>query len=182
MIDRPDRITVTEEYRDMVKRTNPVIQQLHIDENAELFERAVKQGYALEAFITTFMQSDAAFRLDMPLNRYRWEGTEGLWEDFLEECEAKDITLSKANPHEASAPNLMGEIAYWCGCVYREWHFRDGLWSEEMFEKLPPRILMDEYGWGHTMIVQTWLESNLDSLIADPTRGVEDSISHSPEK
>ena len=118
----------------------------------------------------------------MPLNRYRWEGTEGLWEDFLEECEAKGITLSKANPHEASAPNLMGEIAYWCGCVYREWHFRDGLWSEEMFEKLPPRILMDEYGWGHTMIVQTWLESNLDSLIADPTRGVEDSISHSPEK
>ena len=85
MIDRPDRITVTEEYRDMVKRTNPVIQQLHIDENAELFERAVKQGYALEAFITAFMQSDAAFRLDMPLNQYRWEGTEGLWEDFIEE-------------------------------------------------------------------------------------------------
>ena len=55
MINRPDRITVTEEYRDMVKRTNPVIQQLHIDANAELFERAVKQGYALEAFITTFM-------------------------------------------------------------------------------------------------------------------------------
>lgn len=148
MRDRPDRVSVTDEFREMVKSTNPITKRLHIEENAELFERAVKHGYSLEAFITAFMLSDAAFRLDMPLNQYRWEGTQGLWEDFIDECEMKSVPLPQADPPESSAPGLYGEIAYWCGCVYREWHFRDGLWSEEMSEKLPAGVLMSDYGWG----------------------------------
>lgn len=123
-----------------------------------------------------------AFSLDMPLNQYRWEGTEGLWEDFLEECESKNIVLPKAEGLEAAGPTIMGEIAYWCGCVYREWHFRDGLWSEEMFELLPPDVLMYEYVWGHTMMVETWLDLNLDRLITDAAANIDNNTIPTPEK
>lgn len=141
---------------------------LLINVNAMLFEKAVKEGYALESFIDSFMYSDTAKILDSPegYEKYGLEKAEVLWGDFMDECFSQGRQLTKADNFEKSVPAYMSEIGFWCGYVYRSWHFAQGLSSHEMADLIPASYMICEYSWGHTMLVDEWIENCAPRVIA----------------
>lgn len=147
--------------REMVKMVDDVISDVLIDVNAKIFERAIHDGYAIESFIDKFMRSQTAETFDVPICKYYYDGDDRLMDDFLEECAEKNIVIEKTEGVDAEAPYYIGEIAYWCGYVYRTWHFRDGIRSVEMIDFLPIEELIKHYPWGHTMIVDDWLDYHI---------------------
>ena len=86
----------TDQERELVRSTPEVVQRLLIDNNFNVFYAAALQGYEMRDFIKQFMLSDVAALMDFHLNYYRWQGSESILPDFLDECSLAEIELITA--------------------------------------------------------------------------------------
>ena len=110
-----------EKRRLEIINTPRCIRDAMIQNNERVFYLAAKEGYDLEDFITKFMYSEEADRLDQYLNRYRWDGGDGIFREFLSSCELYGIVLKKDATKWSLA--YRGVIAEWIAYIYRLMHF-----------------------------------------------------------
>lgn len=108
---------------------------------AQLFVQSQEKGYASEAFIKAFMNSDIAKDLDMPFNHMQWAGTEYLMSRMEEEHADK---LTQGECYDI-------ETLYWTGYLYRYWHIYTGESSREILKQASARTMRIVYLMYHTM-------------------------------
>lgn len=108
---------------------------------AQLFVHSQEKGYASEAFIKAFMNSDIAKDLDMPFHHMQWAGTEYLMSRMEEEHADK---LTKGECYDI-------EMLYWTGYLYRYWHIYTGESSREILKQAPAKTMRIVYLMYHTM-------------------------------
>lgn len=108
---------------------------------AQLFVQSMERGYASEAFIKAFMNSDVAEDLDMPFNHMQWAGTHYLM-SRMEEEHANDLVQGERYDKET---------LYWAGYLYRYWHIYTGENSREIYKQAPSKTMRIVYLMYHTM-------------------------------
>lgn len=108
---------------------------------AQLFVHSREKGYASEAFIKAFMNSDIAKDLDMPFNHMQWAGTEYLMSRMEEEHADK---LTQGECYDI-------ETLYWTGYLYRYWHIYTGESSREILKQASAKTMRIVYLMYHTM-------------------------------
>ena len=108
---------------------------------AQLFVLSQEKGYASEAFIKAFMNSDIAGDLDMPFNHMQWAGAHYLM-SRMEEEHADVLTQGECYDTET---------LYWAGYLYRCWHIYTGESSREILRQAPAKTMRIVYLMYHTM-------------------------------
>ena len=108
---------------------------------AKLFVQSREKGYASEAFIKAFMNSDVARDLDMPFNHMQWAGEHYLMSRLEEE---HGELLVEGECYDA-------ETLYWIGYLYRYWHIYKGENSREIYRQAPAKTMRIVYLMYHTM-------------------------------
>ena len=108
---------------------------------AQLFVQSMERGYASEAFIKAFMNSDVAEDLDMPFNHMQWAGTHYLMSRMEEEH--SDVLMQGECYDE--------ETLYWVGYLYRYWHIYTGENSRDIYKQAPAKTMRIVYLMYHTM-------------------------------
>lgn len=108
---------------------------------AQLFAESREKGYASEAFIKAFMNSDIAKDIDMPFHHMQWAGTQYLLSRMEEEY--ADV-LSQGACYDT-------ETLYWAGYLYRYWHLYTGESSREILKQAPAKTMQIVYLMYHTM-------------------------------
>ena len=88
-----------------------------------LFENSLAAGYDSAAFIEAFMNSEMTEYMDRPYDKFQWMGEEYLLEELLDET----------GGISASGDLYDREVMYWCGYVYRYWHYYTGEPSKEIY-------------------------------------------------
>ena len=109
---------------------------------AQLFVQSKEEGYASEAFIKTFMQSEIAKDLDKPFHHMQWAGEHYLLSRMEEECAADLLKTGDC---------FDTETLYWAGYLYRYWHFYTGESSSEIYRQAPAKTMRVVYLMYHTM-------------------------------
>ena len=94
------------------------------DIQGRLFELSGAKGYDSVPFIKTFMNSYVAQGLDSKYNRLQWAGEEYLL------AEVADITSLPKN-----GLIFDREVLYWCGYLYRFWHYYTRESSKEIYKQ-----------------------------------------------
>lgn len=108
---------------------------------AQLFVQSQERGYASEAFIKAFMNSDIAEDLDMPFNHMQWAGTHYLM-SRMEEEHADELVQGECYDTET---------LYWVGYLYRYWHIYNGDSSREILKQASAKTMRIVYLMYHTM-------------------------------
>ena len=108
---------------------------------AELFVLSQKKGYASEAFIKTFMNSEIAKDLDMPFNHMQWAGTHYLMSRTEDEYADELVTGECFDT----------ETLYWIGYIYRYWQFYTSESSRQILKQASPKTMRIVYLMYHTM-------------------------------
>lgn len=108
---------------------------------AALFVQSREKGYASEAYIKAFMQSDIAEDLDKPFHHMQWAGTHYLM-SRMEEEHADALTPGECYDEET---------LYWAGYLYRYWHLYTGESSREIYKQAPAKTMRIVYLMYHTM-------------------------------
>lgn len=108
---------------------------------AQLFVQSQEKGYASEAFIKAFMNSEVAEDLDMPFNHMQWAGTHYLM-SRLEEENADEFVQGECYDTET---------LYWSGYLYRYWHIYTGESSREILKQASAKTMRIVYLMYHTM-------------------------------
>lgn len=108
---------------------------------AQLFMQSREKGYASEAFIKAFMNSDIADDLDMPFHHMQWAGTHYLM-SRMEEEHTEVLTSGEC---------FDAETLYWAGYLYRYWHIEKGESSREIYKQAPAKTMRIVYLMYHTM-------------------------------
>ena len=108
---------------------------------AALFVQSREKGYASEAYIKAFMQSDIAEDLDKPFHHMQWAGTHYLMSRMEEEY-ADALTSGECYDEET---------LYWAGYLYRYWHLYTGESSREIYKQAPAKTMRIVYLMYHTM-------------------------------
>ena len=108
---------------------------------AQLFVQSWEKGYASEAFIKAFMNSEVAEDLDMPFNHMQWAGTHYLM-SRLEEEHADEFVQGECYDTET---------LYWSGYLYRYWHIYTGESSREILKQASAKTMRIVYLMYHTM-------------------------------
>ena len=93
------------------------------DIQGRLFENSIKEGYDSPSFIEAYMNSEMTAYMDLPFDRYQWAGEEYLLEELLDETGG----IPKAGTLYDR------EAMYWCGYIYRYWHYYTGESSKEIY-------------------------------------------------
>ena len=101
------------------------------DTQGQLFELSAKRGYASEAFIKAFMNSDVAKDLDMPFHHMQWAGTHYLMSRMEEE---HTDALTHGEHYDT-------ETLYWAGYLYRYWHIYTGESSREILKQASAKTM-----------------------------------------
>ena len=108
---------------------------------AQLFVQSQEKGYASEAFIKAFMNSDIAEDLDMPFNHMQWAGAHYLMSRMEEEYAD---ALAQGECYDT-------EALYWAGYLYRYWHIYTGERSREILKQASAKTMRIVYLMYHTM-------------------------------
>ena len=108
---------------------------------AQLFVQSQEKGYASEAFIKAFMNSDIAEDLDMPFNHMQWAGMHYLM-SRMEEEHADELVQGECYDTET---------LYWAGYLYRYWHIYNGDSSREILKQASAKTMRIVYLMYHTM-------------------------------
>ena len=108
---------------------------------AQLFVQSQEKGYASEAFIKAFMNSEVAEDLDMPFNHMQWAGTHYLM-SRLEKEHADELARGECYDTET---------LYWMGYLYRYWHIYTGESSREILKQASAKTMRIVYLMYHTM-------------------------------
>ncbi|MDR1954721.1 MAG: hypothetical protein LBP82_02055 [Candidatus Methanoplasma sp.] len=118
------------------------------DIQGRLFELSLREGFASEGFIKTFMGSRCAADYDADYDRLQWMGEEYIMSELIEECGGKLV------PGEQYSRDEM----YWIGYTYRYWHFLTGESSKKILSQAPVRIMKQGYAGFHTEDVSMAIE------------------------
>lgn len=108
---------------------------------AQLFTASREKGYASEAFIKGFMNSDIAKNLDMPFHHMQWAGTQYLMSRMEEE---HAYALRQGECYDT-------ETLYWTGYLYRYWHLYTGESSRDILRQASAKTMRIVYLMYHTM-------------------------------
>jgi len=108
---------------------------------AQLFVQSQERGYASEAFIKAFMNSDTAADLDKPIHHMQWAGAHYLMSRMEEEHADK---LTPGDCYDT-------ETLYWAGYLYRYWHIYTGENSRTIYKQAPAKTMRIVYLMYHTM-------------------------------
>lgn len=108
---------------------------------AQLFVQSREKGYASEAFIKAFMNSEIAKDLDMPFHHMQWAGEQYLMSRMEEEYEDQ---LTQGECYDT-------ETLYWSGYLYRYWHIYTGESSRDILKQAPAKTMRIVYLMYHTM-------------------------------
>lgn len=152
------RFKMTEE-RIQTINTPEIVQRDMIDNNSGVFERAAFHDFDLTDFILKFMNSEVAEIFDVYLSRYRWEGPQGIYLEFLAECEMYGREI-KEYTGDLSRQTLM-DIGDWIGYIYRLTHYTTGDSSKEIVRLMPPEYMIRAYWYGHTQDPLGWIQEFL---------------------
>lgn len=93
------------------------------DIQGRLFELAVKNGYDSRDFVSKFMNSNVAEKLDDNYDRLQWSGEEYILEELTDEVKV----INK------SEEVYSREVMYWMGYTYRYWHYYTNELSKEIY-------------------------------------------------
>ena len=116
-------------------------QKVVCEVQGKLFELALAKGYDGLKFIETFMNSKVAADMDLTFNKYQWMGEEYLLEELCDEVGELPAKEKEYNP----------EMMYWCGHIYRYWHYYTGETSKEIYSIVDAETMnMCWYGY-HTL-------------------------------
>ena len=122
---------------------------------AQLFVYSKEKGYASEAFIKAFMNSDIASDLDMPFHHMQWAGANYLMSrmedelaDFLVHGECYDT-----------------ETLYWTGYLYRYWHIYKNESSKDIYKQAPAKTMRVVYLMYHTMSPELAIDRLKESFL-----------------
>lgn len=144
-------------YELKVTETPRVIQNDLIDNNCRVFYLAARDNWDLVDFINKFMRSEVAELFDQYLNKYRWDGGDGMYAEFLGECDVYGIDIEKNKSKYSKYYRI--EAAHWIGYIYRLTHFKTGESSKEIVEFMPPDYMLNAYAVGHTWDPDFWIEN-----------------------
>ena len=122
---------------------------------AQLFVQSQEKGYASEAFINAFMNSDVAEDLDMPFNHMQWAGTHYLMSRMEEEHTDK---LIQGEYYDT-------ETLYWAGYLYRYWHIYTGESSREILKQASAKTMRIVYLMYHTMSPEVAIDRLKESYL-----------------
>lgn len=120
------------------------------DIQGRLFELSGKKGYDSISFIKAFMLSHVAKGLDSKYNRFQWAGEEYL---LAEVADWSNLT------HTGNIFDK--EILYWCGYIYRFWHFYTQESSKDIYKKASAETIKHNWFMFHTLAP----EIAIDNLI-----------------
>ena len=122
---------------------------------AQLFVQSREKGYASEAFIKTFMNSDVAEDLDMPFNHMQWAGTHYLMSRIEEEHIDELVQGERYDT----------ETLYWIGYLYRYWHIHTGENSRNIHKQAPAKTMRTVYLMYHTMSAEMAIDRLKESYL-----------------
>ncbi len=108
---------------------------------AELFVQSGELGYASEAFLKAFMNSDIAEDMDKPFSHMQWAGTSYLMSRMQE---SYADTLAQGECYDT-------ETLYWTGYIYRYWHIYTGESSRDIYKQASAKTMQIVYLMYHTM-------------------------------
>lgn len=117
--------------------------QLDICEmQGHLLELAWRRGYPMKAFVSGFMSSDIAARLDAAYSRFQWMG-----EEYALSAVAAELGLVPGcRPDDVDTETL-----FWMGYTYRYWHYLTGETSREMYAVADYERIRTVYAGYHTL-------------------------------
>lgn len=119
---------------------------------ARLFELSGELGYNSERFIKAFMTSAIAKGLDSEFDFMQWAGKEYILERMQDEL--PDALVKDGEVYD-------GEVLYWAGYTYRQWHFLTGESSKEIYRHANAATMNECYLGYHTVDVSVavgWLK------------------------
>ena len=122
---------------------------------AQLFVHSKEKGYASEAFIKTFMNSDIAADLDMPFHHMQWAGPHYLMSRM--EDELAD-TIVQGECYDT-------ETLYWTGYLYRYWHIYKNESSRDIYKQAPAKTMRVVYLMYHTMSPEMAIDRLKESFL-----------------
>lgn len=103
-----------------------------------IFEKSCEMGLESKPFIRNYMQSQAAFNLDLPHHKIRWCGEMHLLSEFLRE---KEIPVGKV---------WNGDLMFWIGYIYRYWHCLTKQSSRKIYQIADEELMAGMYPKFHT--------------------------------
>ena len=122
---------------------------------AKLFVQSRAKGYASEAFIKAFMNSNIAKDLDMPFHHMQWAGAHYLMSRMEEEC--SDALLS--------GECYDTETLYWTGYLYRYWHICKQESSRAIYKQAPAKTMRIVWLMYHTMSPEVAIDRLKESYL-----------------
>lgn len=122
---------------------------------AQLFVLSQEKGYASEAFIREFMNSEVARDLDKPFSHMQWAGAHYLMSRMEDEFPGK---LAQGECYDT-------ETLYWIGYLYRYWHIYTGESSRRILRQAPARTMRVVYLMYHTMSPEMAIDRLKESYI-----------------
>lgn len=129
---------------------------------AQLFVLSQEKGYASEAFIKAFMNSDIAKELDMPFNHMQWAGTHYLM-SRMEEEHADELPQGECYDIET---------LYWTGYLYRYWHIYTGESSRKILKQASAKTMRIVYLMYHTMSPEMAIDRLKESYLEKHKRQI----------
>lgn len=134
---------------------NKKLQLALCDMQGQLFAKSKDYGYDSQKFIKTFMKSKIAAKLDSKFNHLQWAGKEYIIEEIQEELSNKLVV----------GECLDKEVLYWCGYLYRFWHFYTGESSKDIYKQAPIKTLIATYASYHTLSIELAIDRLKQSYI-----------------
>lgn len=116
---------------------------------AQLFEMVGKMGYDSPIFIEAFMNSDIAKGLDSDFDFMHWAGKEYILERMQDEHPEAFVTSDNV---------FDGEVLFWTGYVYRQWHYITGESSKQIYKQANAITMNTNYYGFHTVDVELAVE------------------------
>ena len=117
------------------------------DIQGRLFELSATKGYDSAAFIKAFMTGDVAKSLDSKYNRMQWAGEEYL---LAELADTADLSTGGTVYDK--------EVLYWCGYLYRFWHYTTEESSKEIYRQAPVETMSRNWLIFHTLAPEVAIE------------------------
>ena len=132
-------------------------QQVVCEVQGRLFELAQTSGCDGLAFIELFMNSRVAADLDLIFNRNQWMGEEYLLEELQDETGGLPKGEKDCSP----------EMLYWCGYIYRYWHYYTGETSRDIYRIADAHTMSMCWPAYHTLDVEMAID-RLKEAAASP--------------
>lgn len=114
------------------------------DIQGRLFELAVKNGYDSKDFVSKFMNSNTAKKLDDSYDRLQWSGEEYILEELTDEVKV----IYKGEEVYSR------EVMYWMGYTYRYWHYYTNEFSKEIYSIASAETMNLSWLGFHTLDVE----------------------------